>query len=82
MFKHVLGCYEICYGISLDPKTIRWESKRAKNLSIHDFFNPLSPGVFRRDIFLGGGLKDPQPSTGLTPIRFLRKLHHWIKSLS
>ena len=37
--QYILGGYETCFGISLDPKTIRWESKRAKNHSIQDFFN-------------------------------------------
>ena len=35
-----IGGYETCFGISLDPKTIRLESKRAKNLSTKDCFNP------------------------------------------
>ena len=52
------------------------------NLVFHLSFNPINPGVLRRDRFLGGGLKDPQPSTGLTPVRFLRKSHHLIRSLS
>ena len=37
---YVLGGYKTCFEISQDPKNIRWESKRAKNLSIKDFFNP------------------------------------------
>ena len=35
----MLGGYKKCFGISLHPKTIRWESKRAENLLIQDFFN-------------------------------------------
>ena len=38
--QYRLGGYETCFGIRLDPKTIHWESKRAKNLSTEDFFNP------------------------------------------
>ena len=37
--QYILGDYETCFGISLDPKTIRCQSKRAKNRSIQDFFN-------------------------------------------
>ena len=35
----MLGDYETCFGISLDPKLIRWESKRVENHSIQDLFN-------------------------------------------
>ena len=35
----MLGDYETCFGISLDPKLIHWESKEAENHSIQDFFN-------------------------------------------
>ena len=31
--------------------------------------NPISHGVFDHDIFMGGGLKDPQPKTGLNLVR-------------
>ena len=37
--QYTLGGYETCFGIRLDPKTILWESKRAENHSIQDFFD-------------------------------------------
>ena len=37
--QYTLGGYETCFGISLDPKTIRWESKRDENYLIQDFFD-------------------------------------------
>ena len=61
-------------------KNFQW--KRKWKISGNSFFNPISPGVLSRDRFLGGGLKDPQPSTGPTHVRFLWKSHHLIRSLS
>ena len=37
----MLGGYETCFGKSLDAKIIRWESKRAENHYIQDFFNHI-----------------------------------------
>jgi len=34
-------------------------------------FNPISHGVFDRDIIMGGGLKDPHPKTGLNFVGLL-----------
>ena len=31
--------------------------------------SPISHGVFDRDNIMGGGLKDPQPKTGLSLVR-------------
>ena len=33
----------MCFGVSLDPKTIHWNSKRAENLLIQDFF--MDPNI-------------------------------------
>ena len=59
-----------------------WKILDSNYQTSYAFFNPISPGVLRCDRFLGGGLKDPQPHTRLTPVRFLRKSHHLIRSLS
>ena len=37
----ILGGYETCFGIGLDPKNIRWESKRTEKHSIQNFFNHI-----------------------------------------
>ena len=33
--------------------------------------NPISHGVFDSDVIMGGGLKDPEPKTGLNLVRSL-----------
>ena len=44
--------------------------------------NPIRHGVFDRDIFMGGGLKDPQPKTGLNLVQSLCQSYHVTRSLA
>jgi len=49
----MLGGYETCFGISFYPKTISWESKRAKKLSIQDFFNNAEwPNTYKQEAYI------------------------------
>ena len=63
-------------GYSTVTQIVLWESARSWNhltLSVLGYWDVIDSW---------GGLKDPQPSTGLTPVRFLRKSHHLIRSFS
>ena len=44
--------------------------------------NPISHGVFDHVIFIGGGLKDLQPKTGLNLVRSLWQSYHVTMSLA
>ena len=48
-----------------------------QELSFKDI-NPISHGVFDRDIFMGGGPKDPQPKTGPCPIIMLIMIYDYL----
>ena len=66
----------------LKIKEFQVETEPNEQHNIDLSVNPISHGVFDRDIIMGGGLKDPQPKTGLNLVRSFCKKHLVTRSLA